>query len=165
MAKKEQIIIKKYTNRRLYNTSTSSYINLSELCELIKNNEDFIVIEVATKKDITRNAVIQIILDYETKGYDLLPVEFLKNLVKFYDASSKDVLTYFLENSAKFFSKCQENNEFFDANPFKSFNGVKFTEEINKLTQQNIDFFFKTMFQNAQPQEKAKEKCPAASEA
>jgi len=163
MINKKPILVKKYANRRLYDTSTSSYINLSGLCARIKNNEDFVVIEESTKRDITRSVVVQIILDYETKGYDLLPVEFLKNLVRFYDLSSKDAITHFLEHSSKFFSKCQEHTEFFDDNSPKSFDGGNLMEKISKLTQQNMDFFFKTMTEKAE--KKTKEECHAESEA
>lgn len=161
MSKRKPVLIKKYSNRRLYDTSTSSYINLSGVCELIKRNEDFIVIDANSEKDITRSVLVQIILDYETKGYEVLPVDFLKNLINFYDASSKDVVTHFLENSGKFFSQYQENSELFNTNFFNTFDGTKAIEEINKLTQKNMDFFFKTMTGSTQSKSKneKKEEC------
>ena len=145
MAKNGQVLIKKYSNRRLYDTSTSTYINLSNICEMIKNNEAFIVIDAKTEKDITRSVLVQIILDYETKGYELLPVDFLNNIIRFYDATSKDVVTHFLGNSKKFFSKYQEHTELFNSNVTNSFYGNNVIEEINNLTQKNIDFFFNLM--------------------
>ena len=160
MSVKEQIVIKKYSNRRLYDTSTSSYINLSGICDLIKNNEDFIVIEANTEKDITRSVLVQIILDYETKGYEVLPVSFLKNLIWFYDASSKDVVTHFLENSSKFFAKYQEHTKPFNANLFE---GSKLIDEVSNLTQKNIDFFFKTIINSTPSETKAKENCRSES--
>ena len=145
ISKTEKIVIKKYSNRRLYNTSTSSYINLSGICDLINNNEDFVVVEANTEKDITRSVLVQIILDYETKGYELLHVIFLKNLIKFYDAASKNMVTHFLENSAKFFTKYQGNSKVFNDNFLNSFEGNELMEKISNLTQKNMDFFFKTL--------------------
>ena len=158
MSKNKQVLIKKYSNRRLYDTSTSSYINLSDICELIKHNEDFRVVDAKTEKDITRSVLVQIILDYEIKGYELLPVMFLKHLVRFYDASSKDIATHFLENSGKFFSKYQENAELFNNNFFNTFDGSKLMEEINNLSQKNMDFFFKTMTGSTQSKSKNEKK-------
>jgi polyhydroxyalkanoate synthesis repressor PhaR len=158
MAKHGQILIKKYSNRRLYDTSTSSYINLSNICEMIKNNEDFVVVDAKTEKNITRSVLVQIILDYETKGYELLPVEFLNNIIRFYDASSRDVATHFLENAKKFFSKYQENTELFNSNITNSLYGNNVLEEINNLTQKNMDFFFNLMSGKAGTQSKEEEK-------
>ncbi|NRA73426.1 MAG: polyhydroxyalkanoate synthesis repressor PhaR [Rickettsiales bacterium] len=157
-------VIKKYSNRRLYNTNTSSYINLSGICDLINNNEDFIVVEANSERDITCSILVQIILDYETKGYELLPVNFLKNLIKFYDAASKDVVTHFLENTAKFFTKCQENSKVFNNNFVDSFNSNKFMEEISNLTQKNMDFFFKTLAKMSSTEEKKRESYAPESE-
>jgi polyhydroxyalkanoate synthesis repressor PhaR len=166
MARNSQVLIKKYSNRRLYDTSTSTYINLSDICVLVKKNEDFIVIDAKTEKDITRTILVQIILDYEIKGYELLPVDFLNNVIRFYDAGSKDAAIHFLDNSKKFFSKYQENAALFDSNLSDDFAGNNVMEEINNLTQKNMDFFFNLMSGKNKPEakEEVKEKSPDEKE-
>jgi polyhydroxyalkanoate synthesis repressor PhaR len=156
MDKKSQILIKKYSNRRLYDTSTSSYINLSDVCKLVKNNEAFVIVDATSNKDITSAILVQIILDYETKGYELLPVDFLKHIIRFYDASSKDLATHFLENSELFFSKYKEAAELFNKSLINNLDGSNMLAEINNLTQKNMDFFFKTMAKTMQPKEEEK---------
>lgn len=79
------VVIKKYPNRRLYNTAISSYITLEELSSMVKKGEEFIVLDSKSGDDITRVTLTQIILEHETKGYNLLPLDFLKQLIKLYD--------------------------------------------------------------------------------
>ncbi len=164
MNKKGQVLIKKYSNRRLYDTSTSSYINLSDLCKLVKNNEDFKVVDAKTNKDLTRSVLVQIILDYETQGYELLPIDFLNHIIRFYDANSRDVATYFLEHSEKFFTKYQENIGFFKSNLCTNSGMTNMMEEINSLTQKNMDFFFKTMTGATESQAAEESECPTKKE-
>ena len=78
--------------------STSAYINRPNIHQLIRDNEDLIIIAAGTGKNITRSILIQIILDYETKGYESLPVNFLKHLIRFYGEVGKGIAARFTEN-------------------------------------------------------------------
>lgn len=102
------IVIKKYHNRRLYNCSSSSYVNLNEIKELIHNGLNFIVIDAKTGKDLTRLTIIQIILELETKGYNLLPITLLKQLVLSHEQASSEIYYSFLEELTKNFSRSQQ---------------------------------------------------------
>ncbi len=77
------VVIKKYANRRLYNTSTSSYVTLDDLSEMVKKGNDFSVYDAKTGEDITRSVLTQIIFDEENKGQNLLPIRFLRQLIRF----------------------------------------------------------------------------------
>lgn len=114
MAKKrstgnEPITIKKYANRRLYNTATSSYVTLDHLAEMVKQNQDFVVFDAKSGDDITRSVLTQIIFEEEAKGgQNLLPVRFMRQLIKFYGDSLQGVVPSFLELSMENFAKEQE---------------------------------------------------------
>jgi polyhydroxyalkanoate synthesis repressor PhaR len=84
MKQASKIIIKKYPNRRLYNTLSSSYIKLEDVVTMVRKDEDFVVLDVKNDEDITRVILAQIILDYESKGYELLPENVVKAIIKFY---------------------------------------------------------------------------------
>lgn len=103
----EPIIIKKYANRRLYDTSTSSYITLEDLCQMVKRQVDFLVIDAKTHEDITRIVLTQIIFEQEMKGYNLLPTDFLKNLIRLYDENMRWVVPSFLDSSMRWFTDHQ----------------------------------------------------------
>src|ERR1051326_7858266 len=89
MAKSEEpVTIKKYANRRLYNTGTSTYVTLEDLAALVKSGEDFVVYDAKTGEDITRSVLTQIIFEQENKeGQNLLPITFLRQLIRFYGDS------------------------------------------------------------------------------
>jgi polyhydroxyalkanoate synthesis repressor PhaR len=89
MAKSDQpITIKKYANRRLYNTGTSTYVTLEDLASMVKAGEDFLVHDAKTSEDITRQVLAQIIFEQENKeGQSLLPIAFLRQLIRFYGDS------------------------------------------------------------------------------
>jgi polyhydroxyalkanoate synthesis repressor PhaR len=105
---REPITIKKYANRRLYNTATSSYVTLEYLSEMVKKGEDFVVYDAKTGEDITRSVLTQIIFDEENKGANLLPVQFLRRLIKFYGDSMQMFVPSYLEMSMETFSRNQE---------------------------------------------------------
>src|SRR3954466_26975 len=85
-------IIKKYANRRLYDTETSAYITLEDLCDRVKQGKDFVVVDAKTGQDLTRQVLAQIIYEQETKGFNMLPTDFLRNVIKVYDDGMQDVL-------------------------------------------------------------------------
>lgn len=104
----DAIVIKKYANRRLYNTATSSYVTLDFLAEMVKDGEDFVVYDAKSGEDITRSVLTQIIFEEESKGQNLLPVQFLRQLIKFYGDSLQSFVPSYLEMSMDSFTKNQD---------------------------------------------------------
>ncbi len=97
---KAPITIKKYANRRLYNTGTSTYVTLEDLAVMVKNGEDFVVFDAKTGEDITRSVLAQIVSEQENKeGQSLLPIAFLRQLIRFYGDSMQMMVPSFLEQS------------------------------------------------------------------
>lgn len=105
----EAAVIKKYANRRLYNTATSSYVTLDYLAEMVKNGDDFVVYDAKSGEDITHSVLTQIIFEEESKGQNLLPIQFLRQLIKFYGDSLQTFVPSYLEMSMDAFSKNQED--------------------------------------------------------
>ena len=141
------ITIKKYANRRLYNTATSSYVTLDDLCKMVKEGMDFVVYDAKTGEDLTRSVLTQIIVEEEAKGQNLLPINFLRQLIGFYGDGLQDVLPSYLECSMQSFTKNQDKlrrymqDAFGAPQPFHSF------EEIGK---QNLALF-ERMMENFSP--------------
>ena len=100
--------IKKYANRRLYNTASSSYVTLEHLSEMVKQNVDFVVYDAKTNEDITRSVLTQIIFEEESQGQSLLPIQFLRQLIGFYGNSMQAFLPSYLELSLATFTQQQE---------------------------------------------------------
>jgi polyhydroxyalkanoate synthesis repressor PhaR len=125
MAKPEEpIVIKKYANRRLYNTGTSTYVTLEDLAAMVKKGEDFVVYDAKTSEDITRSVLTQIIFEQENKaGQNLLPATFLRQLIRFYGDSMQMLVPRYLEVSIESFTREQEKfrqqlTQTFGAGPF-----------------------------------------------
>jgi polyhydroxyalkanoate synthesis repressor PhaR len=125
MAKsQEPIVIKKYANRRLYNTGTSTYVTLEDLAGMVKNGEDFVVYDAKTGEDITRSVLTQIIFEQENKaGQNLLPITFLRQLIRFYGDSMQMLVPRYLEVSIESLTREQEKfrqqlSQAFGAGPF-----------------------------------------------
>jgi polyhydroxyalkanoate synthesis repressor PhaR len=142
----DPVKIKKYANRRLYNTATSSYVTLDHLCQMVKQGTDFVVHDAKTGEDITRSVLTQIIVEEEGKsGQNMLPVAFLRQLISFYGDNLQALLPRYLENSMAAFARNQEQmraamqQAFGGMFPFPSSMGAM--EEMGK---QNL-----AMFQNA----------------
>ncbi len=106
--KDEPVTIKKYANRRLYNTATSSYVTLDHLCEMVKGGQDFVVYDAKTGEDITRSVLTQIIFEEESKGQNLLPIRFLRQLIGFYGDQLQSFVPSYLEVSMETFARNQE---------------------------------------------------------
>lgn len=140
--KQEPVVIKKYANRRLYDTETSQYITLEDMCESVKRGRDFAVVDAKTGQDLTRQVLTQIILEREIKGHHLLPLEFLRSTIRFYDDKMHGVLQQYLDASMKTFLNNQEQMRGVmgkmpsggDFSPFKPF---------EDMTRQNVAFFEK----------------------
>lgn len=124
---KKPIVIKKYANRRLYNTATSSYVTLDHLSRMVKEGTEFVVFDAKTNEDITRSVLTQIIFEEEAKGQNLLPINFLRQLISYYGDSLQSVVPDYLEMSMRSFSDNQDKMreilpENLTANPmFKQF--------------------------------------------
>src|ERR1700740_3677154 len=109
MATGEPVTIKKYANRRLYNTATSSYVTLEDLAAMVKRGEDFVVHDAKNGEDITRSVLTQIIFEQENKeGQSLLPINFLRQLIRFYGDSMQMLVPRFLETSIDSLTREQE---------------------------------------------------------
>jgi polyhydroxyalkanoate synthesis repressor PhaR len=107
-AAKDTITIKKYANRRLYNTATSCYVTLDYLSQLVKTGADFIVYDAKSGDDITRSVLTHIIVEEEAKGHSLLPVSFLRHLISFYGDSLQVVVPRYLEQTMHAFARNQQ---------------------------------------------------------
>ncbi len=108
-AKDEPVVIKKYANRRLYNTGTSTYVTLEDLAEMVKKGEEFTVQDAKSGEDITHPVLTQIIFELENKdGQNMLPIPFLRQLIAFYGDQMQMIVPSFLEQSMSAFSKEQE---------------------------------------------------------
>lgn len=109
MAKNDPVTIKKYANRRLYNTGTSTYVTLEDLANMVKAGEDFLVYDAKSGDDITRSVLTQIIFEQENKdGQNLLPVSFLRQLIRFYGDSMQLLVPRYLELSIDTLSREQD---------------------------------------------------------
>lgn len=107
--KDDAVTIKKYANRRLYNTGTSTYVTLDDLAEMVKKGEEFTVQDAKTGEDITHTVLTQIIFELENKsGQTMLPVSFLRQLIAFYGDQMQMIVPSFLEQSMFAFAKEQE---------------------------------------------------------
>jgi polyhydroxyalkanoate synthesis repressor PhaR len=109
MAGEQPTIIKKYANRRLYHTGTSTYVTLDDLARMVKNGEDFVVTDAKTGEDITRSVLGQIIFEQEGRGEQpLLPIAFLRQLIRFYGDQVQALLPSYLESSLSAFTHNQD---------------------------------------------------------
>ena len=104
----ERVVIKKYANRRLYNTASSSYVTLEHLSEMVKKGVDFVVYDAKTNDEITRSVLTQIIFEEESRGQNLLPIQFLRQLIRFYGDSMQALVPSYLELSLDSFTQQQE---------------------------------------------------------
>jgi polyhydroxyalkanoate synthesis repressor PhaR len=103
------VIVKKYANRRLYNTESSSYITLDNLAEMVRHDRDFVVYDAKSGEDITRSVLTQIIVEEEGKGKAMLPTNFLRQLIGFYGDNMQSVVPRYLEQAMSSFAKQQES--------------------------------------------------------
>jgi polyhydroxyalkanoate synthesis repressor PhaR len=118
----EPVIIKKYANRRLYNTAKSSYVTLDHLAQMVREGQDFVVNDAKTGEDITRGVLAQIIFEEEAKGQTMLPANFLRQLIRLYGDTLQGFVPGYLDASMETFAKNQERmreqvRQAFEANP------------------------------------------------
>jgi polyhydroxyalkanoate synthesis repressor PhaR len=152
MAKSDQpTTIKKYANRRLYNTGTSTYVTLEDLAAMVKDGEDFLVYDAKTGDDITRSVLAQIIFEQENKaGQNLLPTTFLRQLIRFYGDSMQMVVPKYLEQSIDTLTREQEK---FRKQLADTFSGTPFAP-LEEHVRRNMELFQQTfsMFKPFVPQ-------------
>jgi polyhydroxyalkanoate synthesis repressor PhaR len=146
-AEKQPTVIKKYANRRLYHTGTSSYVTLEDLALLVRNGEEFLVYDAKSGDDITRSVLAQIIFEEEGKtGQNLLPIAFLRQLIRFYGDSMQVLVPRYLEMSMDSLTKEQHTfrdqlGKTFGANAF----GAKAMEAMETQTRTNMKIFSDAM--------------------
>ncbi len=138
----ERVVIKKYANRRLYNTATSSYVTLDNLSDMVRQGVDFVVYDAKTGDDITRSVLAQIIFEEESRGQNLLPIQFLRQLISFYGDSMQNLLPTYLEMSLDGFAKQQERFRTQFAQAFGGTPGLGFFDE---QVSQNLAMFDRAM--------------------
>jgi polyhydroxyalkanoate synthesis repressor PhaR len=138
----ERVIIKKYANRRLYNTASSSYVTLEHLSEMVKQNIDFVVYDAKTNEDITRSVLTQIIFEQENKegGQNLLPINFLRQLIRFYGDSMQMMVPRYLEVSIDSLTREQEK---FRTQMSQAF-GIGGFGAIEDQVRRNMEMFERT---------------------
>ena len=166
------VVIKKYANRRLYNTATSTYVTLDDLADMVKKGTDFVVYDAKSGDEITRSVLTQIIFEEESKGQNLLPIKFLRQLIHFYGDSMQAFVPGYLEMSLESLTKEQDKlrqqlAEVWGADPFKA---------MQEQTERNMAMFHDAMRmfnpfaaamanqQQAKPQEQAKPRDTAAAQ-
>ncbi|MCK1339461.1 polyhydroxyalkanoate synthesis repressor PhaR [Bradyrhizobium sp. LB1.3] len=142
MAKSDQpTTIKKYANRRLYNTGTSTYVTLEDLASMVKDGEDFLVYDAKTGDDITRSVLAQIIFEQENKaGQNLLPTTFLRQLIRFYGDSMQMVVPKYLEQAIASLTQEQEK---FRKQIATSLSGTPFAP-LEEQVRRNMELFQQT---------------------
>ena len=134
---KKPVVVKKYANRRLYNTATSSYVTLDDLATMIKEGGDFVVYDAKTGEDITRSVLTQIIVEQEQKGQNLLPISFLRQLIGFYGDSMQFLVPGYLEQAMTAFSGNQEQMR----NSLRATFGIFPFGQFEEMGKQNIALF------------------------
>ena len=136
------VVIKKYANRRLYNTATSAYVTLEHLSQMVKEKTDFVVYDAKTGDDITRSVLTQIIFEEESKGgQTLLPIPFLRQLISFYGDSLQGVVPQYLEMSMAQFARNQEQMRKYLQNAF----GFNPFQQFESMGKQNMAMFEEAM--------------------
>jgi polyhydroxyalkanoate synthesis repressor PhaR len=132
------VVVKKYANRRLYNTESSSYVTLEDLAQMVRQGRDFVVYDAKSGDDITRGVLTQIIVEEEAKGSHLLPESFLRHLIGFYGDSLQGVLPRYLEVTMQGFARQQEELRRGVEQAFRPFN-------LEEMGQRNIAMMERAM--------------------
>jgi polyhydroxyalkanoate synthesis repressor PhaR len=148
--KNEPVIIKKYANRRLYNTGTSTYVTLEDLAQMVRRKEEFVVRDAKTGEDITHSVLTQIIFELENnrEGQNLLPISFLRQIISYYGDQMETVVPSFLEQSMQLFAKEQARMREQMQQAFGGKDFMDFTVPmslIEETTRRNIQMFQEAM--------------------
>jgi polyhydroxyalkanoate synthesis repressor PhaR len=138
----DRVVIKKYANRRLYNTASSSYVTLDHLAEMVKEGVDFVVYDAKTNEEITRSVLTQIIFEEESRGQNLLPIQFLRQLIRFYGDQMQSFVPGYLEMSLDGFARQQER---FREQMTGALGGAPSFNLFEEQVRQNIAMFDRAM--------------------
>jgi len=138
----QPVVIKKYANRRLYNTATSSYVTLDDLSRMVKQGHEFVVYDAKTGEDITRAVLTQIIVEEEQKGQNLLPISFLRQLISLYGDSMQWLVPRYLDHAMSTFARNQEQMR---KSLQEAFGGLFPFGPLEEMGKQNLALFEKTM--------------------
>ncbi|NDC55958.1 MAG: polyhydroxyalkanoate synthesis repressor PhaR [Alphaproteobacteria bacterium] len=142
----DPITIKKYANRRLYNTATSTYVTLEDLAQMVKVGEEFNVYDAKSGEDITRSVLTQIIVEEENKGQNLLPIGFLRQLISFYGNNLQTVLPSYLEQSMGLFNANRDMwQNYMKEAVGKSFNPIMPLAALEEASRRNLSLFQEAM--------------------
>ena len=141
-ADRATVTIKKYANRRLYNTATSSYVTLDTLCDMVRNGEDFVVRDARSGEDITRQVLTQIIVEQEAKGQNMLPLSFLRQLIQLYGDNVQAFVPRYLELTMDTFSR---NRGDIRERMNESFGGMFPVDEFQAMAERNMAMMQRTM--------------------
>jgi polyhydroxyalkanoate synthesis repressor PhaR len=136
------ITIKKYANRRLYNTATSSYVTLDHLCQMVQEGVEFVVFDAKTSEDITRSVLTQIIVEEEAKGHNLLPIKFLRQLISCYGNSMQWMVPSYLDQVMEAFSTNQDRLR---QSMQEAFGGMFPFGNLDSVSKQNMAAFENAM--------------------
>ena len=136
------ITIKKYANRRLYNTATSSYVTLEHLCQMVQEGVDFVVYDAKTGDDITRTVLTQIIVEEEAKGQNLLPIKFLRQLIGLYGDSMQWMVPEYLDQVMEAFTVNQDRMR---QSMQETFGGIFPFGNLEEMSRQNMALFENAM--------------------
>lgn len=131
-------VVKKYANRRLYNTASSSYVTLDDLSKMVRDGDHFVVFDAKSGEDLTRSILTQIIMEEDSKGRNLLPINFLRQLIRFYDDSLRAFLPRYLDMSMENFSSNQEQIRQYIEGTFGRFFPIG---QFEDMARQNIALF------------------------
>lgn len=166
---KVTITIKKYANRRLYNTATSCYVTLDYLAQLVKAGADFSVYDAKTGEDITRSVLTHIIVEEEAKGQSMLPIRFLRHLISFYGDSLQVVVPKYLDHTMNVFARNREQMRDYLGT---AFDGLMPFGQLEEMSKQQMAIFERAMRvfnpfygDDAKFDERPKEAKPVSTEA
>ena len=151
--------IKKYANRRLYNTQSSSYVTLEQLAAMVKQGVDFVVVDAKSEEDLTRSVLTQIIVEQENKGENLLPIGFLRQLIGCYGDGLQSMLPNYLEATMEAFARNQEQMR---EEMSEALSGVFPVRQWEEMGRQNVAMFEQAMAM-FQPGPAGSEAAPQAS--
>jgi len=141
---KPPVTIKKYANRRLYNTASSCYVTLDHLSQMVKDNEDFVVYDAKTGEDITRSVLTQIIVEEEGKdGQNLLPIGFLRQLISFYGDSLGGLVPRYLEYSMQTFARNEQQMRDYMRNAIEGMFPYNPFEELSRSNKAFVETAWK----------------------
>jgi polyhydroxyalkanoate synthesis repressor PhaR len=137
--KNDPVTIKKYANRRLYNTATSSYVTLDHLSQMVKDGTEFVVFDAKSGEDITRQVLTHIIVEEEAKdGQNLLPISFLRHLISFYGDSLQSLVPQYLDHSMGSFARNQEQMRHYLSD---ALDGLIPFQQFEEMGKQNMALF------------------------